>query len=274
MLHVPRPRGQGESKVQLRPFNLRSDKMVANLADDIFKCIWILLQVSLKVAPEVRINNNPELVQIMTMHRPGEKPLSEQMMVSLLTHIYAPWPQFNLQYNVIGASIYTMILSFGRFYAESRWVALHWPSAYSRSEWNPTNNRFGNRSLYILMVILYQTTYTIATYSGWNIEFLFIVAHVFLKPFGHAGFGNIDVKLHNLWITNLNHQFVCMDQINKTPNLNGHIQAFSADESKRWSQLYCWHYGDVIMSAMATQIISLTIVCTIVYLCGEFTGDR
>ena len=61
-------------------------------ADDIFKCIflpeneWILPRISLKFLPKVRINNMPALVQIMAWCRPGDKPLSEPMMVSLLTH--------------------------------------------------------------------------------------------------------------------------------------------------------------------------------------------
>ena len=52
-------------------------------ADNIFKCIflnenvWILLKISLKVVPKVRINNIPALVQIMAWRQPGEKPLSE-----------------------------------------------------------------------------------------------------------------------------------------------------------------------------------------------------
>ena len=61
--------------------------------DDIFKCIflnendWFLPRISLKFVPRVRINNIPALVQIMAWRRPGDKPLSEPMMVSLLTHI-------------------------------------------------------------------------------------------------------------------------------------------------------------------------------------------
>ena len=35
------------------------------------------------------INNIPSLVQIMVWRRPGAKPLSEPMMVNLLTHLYA-----------------------------------------------------------------------------------------------------------------------------------------------------------------------------------------
>ena len=42
----------------------------------------------------VQINNNPALVQIMAWRRPGDKPLSEPMMVSLLTHICVTRPQW------------------------------------------------------------------------------------------------------------------------------------------------------------------------------------
>ena len=62
-------------------------------ADDIFKCIflnknlWISLKISLKFVPKVPINNILALVQIMVWHRPGDKPLSEPMMVSLLSGV-------------------------------------------------------------------------------------------------------------------------------------------------------------------------------------------
>ena len=60
--------------------------MAAILADGIFKCIFlnenllILLKISLKFVPKVRINNIPAMVQIMAWRRIGDKPLSEQMM--------------------------------------------------------------------------------------------------------------------------------------------------------------------------------------------------
>ena len=69
-------------------------------ADDIFKCIflieneWILPRISLKFVPKVPINNIPALVQIMAWRRSGDKPLSEPMMVSLLTHICVTRPQW------------------------------------------------------------------------------------------------------------------------------------------------------------------------------------
>ena len=47
----------------------------------------IALKISPKFVPKVRINNIPALVQIMAWRRPGDKPLTEPMMVSLLTHI-------------------------------------------------------------------------------------------------------------------------------------------------------------------------------------------
>ena len=68
--------------------------------DDIFKCIflnenvWISLKISQKFASKVRTNNIPALVQIMAWRRPGAKPLSEPMTVSLLTHICVTRPQW------------------------------------------------------------------------------------------------------------------------------------------------------------------------------------
>ena len=55
---------------------------------------WILLEISLKFVPNVRRNNISSLVQIMAWRRPGDKPLSGPMMVSLLTHICVSRPQW------------------------------------------------------------------------------------------------------------------------------------------------------------------------------------
>ena len=68
-------------------------------ADDILKCIFlkendcIPTKISLKFVPKGPINNIPALVQIMAWCRPGDKPLSEPMMVSLLTYICVTQPQ-------------------------------------------------------------------------------------------------------------------------------------------------------------------------------------
>ena len=64
-----------------------------------FKCLFyaynarISLKISLKFVPKVLINIIPALVQIMAWSRQRDKPLSEPIMVSLLTHICSTWPQ-------------------------------------------------------------------------------------------------------------------------------------------------------------------------------------
>ena len=79
---------------------LRPIQNGCHFPDDIFKCIfinenvWIYIKISLKCVPKVRINNIPALVQIMAWHHPGDKPLSEPMMVNLPTHTCVAWPQW------------------------------------------------------------------------------------------------------------------------------------------------------------------------------------
>ena len=69
--------------------------------DDVFKCIflneniWISIKISLKFVPKGPINNILALVQIMACRRPGDKPLSELMLVSLLMHICVTRPQWD-----------------------------------------------------------------------------------------------------------------------------------------------------------------------------------
>ena len=54
----------------------------------------ILIRISMKFVLNGPIKNIPALVQIMAWHRPGDKPLSEPMMISLLTHICVARPQW------------------------------------------------------------------------------------------------------------------------------------------------------------------------------------
>ena len=60
--------------------------------EDIFKCIF--LNQNVNFFPWGPIDNSSALVQIMAWRRPGDKPLSEPMMVSLLTHICITCPQW------------------------------------------------------------------------------------------------------------------------------------------------------------------------------------
>ena len=79
---------------------LRSRQNVRRFADDTIKCIFlnenvrISIKISLKFVPKGPNNSNPALVQIMAWRRSGDKPLSEPMMVSLLTHICVTRPQW------------------------------------------------------------------------------------------------------------------------------------------------------------------------------------
>ena len=79
---------------------LRPRQNGRRFAADTFKRIFlnenfrISIKISLKFVPKGPINNIPALVQIMAWRRSGGKPLSEPMMVSLLTHICVTRPQW------------------------------------------------------------------------------------------------------------------------------------------------------------------------------------
>ena len=79
---------------------LRPRQNGRHFPDDIFKWIflnesvWISINISPKFVPRGPINNSPTLVQVMAWRRPGDKLLSEPMMVRLPTHICVTWPQW------------------------------------------------------------------------------------------------------------------------------------------------------------------------------------
>ena len=97
---------------------LRPRQNWCHFADYIFKCIflnenfWILNKISWKFVPKGVINNIPTLVQIMAWGHPGDNPLSEPMMVSLLTHICITRPQW---VNEIGSSVLDKCTPDGNF---------------------------------------------------------------------------------------------------------------------------------------------------------------
>ena len=91
-----------------------------------FKCIflnenvWIPIKILLKFVPKGSINNNPALFQIMAWRRPGDKPLSEPMMVSSPTHICVTQPQWVNEH-------WLSYLSFPQV-----WYSLHGPHAHNK----------------------------------------------------------------------------------------------------------------------------------------------
>ena len=80
--------------------SLRPGQNGRHFPDEHLKCIFlnenksISINISLKFVPKGRINNIPALVQMMAWRRLGDKPLSEPMMVGLLTHICVTRPQW------------------------------------------------------------------------------------------------------------------------------------------------------------------------------------
>ena len=84
-----------------RLFNtLRLRQNGCHFGDVIFKCIFmnekfcISIPTSLKFVSRGPIDNKSALVQVMAWRRPGDKPLSEPMMASLLGHICITRPQW------------------------------------------------------------------------------------------------------------------------------------------------------------------------------------
>ena len=71
-----------------------------HFAGDIFKCIflnenvWIPINISLKFVLKCQIDDIPTLVWIMALCWPGDKPLTEPMMISLLMHICVIHPHW------------------------------------------------------------------------------------------------------------------------------------------------------------------------------------
>ena len=90
----------GRVSVRLTFNTLRPRQNGRHFADDTFKPIFlnenirISIKISLKFVLKGPINNIPALVQIMAWHQSGYKPLSEPMMVNLLTHISVTRPQW------------------------------------------------------------------------------------------------------------------------------------------------------------------------------------
>ena len=77
---------------QLTFNTLRPRQNGCHFADNIFKCIFLNENVFISI--KCPTNNIPALVQIMAWRRPGDKPLSEPMMVWLPTHICVTRPQW------------------------------------------------------------------------------------------------------------------------------------------------------------------------------------
>ena len=82
--------------------HLGRDKNWRHFAYDIYKCIFLNRHVRIflkNLLQMIKIYNIPALVQIMAWCRPDNKPLSGQMMISLLTHICVTRPQWVMKHS-------------------------------------------------------------------------------------------------------------------------------------------------------------------------------
>ena len=117
---------------------------------------------SLKFVPKGPINNIPALVQIMAWRRSGDTPLSEPIMVRLLTHICVTQPQWvNANYIFLTAYIIilTQICSWWSNYnnmsasvqATSHYLSQWWPKSLTYAA--PDLKRLKLPDLYMLACI-------------------------------------------------------------------------------------------------------------------------
>ena len=111
----------------------------------------ISINISLKFVSRGPINNIPTLVQVMAWRRPGDKSLSEPMMVTLPTHICVTRPQW---VNVTFPSPVTMdyIPISGGVLLEMQEPNVGWGSCPIRPSVYGTRYQFGYSNLVIRYV--------------------------------------------------------------------------------------------------------------------------
>ena len=77
-----------------------------------------------KFFPNLQINNIPALVQIMAWRRPGDEPLSEPMMLSLVTYICVTRPQW-----------VNIVMQYSWYYWKFRDELIHTSHKYCHQAW-------------------------------------------------------------------------------------------------------------------------------------------
>ena len=103
---------------------LRTRQNGRHFADDTFERIFlnenveISIKISLKFGPKGPTYDIPTLVQVMAWRRSGDKPLSEPMVVSLLTHICVTRPQWVNGLPAICVSILCFWITVNAFWME------------------------------------------------------------------------------------------------------------------------------------------------------------
>ena len=103
-----------EAETRWRPFSRRCFQMHFGLNEN----AWISIKISLRFVSKGPINNIPALIQILAWHRPGDKPLSELLIVKLPMQICVTRPQWGNLWQISNKSgpIHSWNTSISQFY--------------------------------------------------------------------------------------------------------------------------------------------------------------
>ena len=145
--------------------------------------VWISLTISPKCVQKVRINNIPSLVQIMAWRRPGDKPISEPMMVSLLMHICVTRPQWVNQNSVDDYCKRRMII---RLDHKNTLETCHDITTQAECQcvvWLNKSTNYYSKDIF--HNISYMSTRTIYTIQEFSCYLMSIGKYKHLIPFGH-----------------------------------------------------------------------------------------
>ena len=178
---------------------MRPRQNVHHFPDDILKWIflnenvWILIKNWSKLVTRGPINIIQRLVQIMAWRRPGDKPLSEPMVVRSLTHICVTRPEC-VNSHCMGTATYVFFVSVCLIYCGHCGTAIVSPSDSGR-------RRVNLQSLMTLAVSsLYFFGFNIAQWQSYTLVIVLILWNI---PRGHKNISRMNKRAWtNDWVNN------------------------------------------------------------------------
>ena len=150
-------------------FQALKDKMATIFQTEFLNAFsWMkMYKIHLKFVPKSPINNIPALVQIMAWHRSSDEPLSQPIIVSVLTHLYVARPQWinhATWHQRCGSTLYTVMACC--LMAQSHYV--HRQHAIS---WTNVDESSVNKMLRIFLAINHKNVFSNYSYCIANEAF-------------------------------------------------------------------------------------------------------